>query len=53
MCPCCIGQWVAAAFVGGYIARPPATRATSSMFAALHAVSDLLRQRWVALDKRA
>jgi len=52
VCPYCIGQWVAAAFVGGYVADPKTTRVVASVFAVLGA-SDFLQQAWVALDKRA
>jgi hypothetical protein len=52
VCPYCIGQWVAAGFVGGYVADPKATRTVASVFAVLGA-SDFLQQAWLALDKRA
>jgi Protein of unknown function (DUF1360) len=52
VCPYCVGQWVAAAFVGSYLLRPDATRAAASVFAVLGA-SDFIQQAWVALDKRA
>jgi hypothetical protein len=52
VCPYCLGQWVAAGFVGGYIAAPRATRMSAAVFAVLGA-SDFLQQAWSALDKRA
>ncbi|HEY1518027.1 MAG TPA: DUF1360 domain-containing protein [Solirubrobacteraceae bacterium] len=52
VCPYCVGQWVAAAFVGSYIARPDATRMAATVFAVLGA-SDFLQQAWAAVDERA
>ena len=52
VCPYCVGLWVAAGFVGSYIARPDATRAVAAMFAILGG-SDFLQEAWLALDKRA
>lgn len=52
VCPYCLAQWVAAAFVAGYAADPKTTRMTAGVFAVLSA-SDFLQQAWVAVDKRA
>jgi hypothetical protein len=52
VCPYCIGQWVAAAMIGAYIADPDATRMGASVFALLGA-SDFAQQLWAAVDKRA
>jgi Protein of unknown function (DUF1360) len=52
ICPYCVGQWVAAGFVGGYVADRPATRMVASVFALLGA-SDFLQQAWAAVDERA
>jgi hypothetical protein len=51
ICPYCVGQWVAAAAVGGYIRDPDATRMVAGVFAVLSA-SDFLNQAWVALEER-
>jgi uncharacterized protein DUF1360 len=50
VCPYCVGQWVAAAFVGGYARDPDATRAAAAVFALL-AASDFLQQAWNAVDE--
>jgi hypothetical protein len=50
VCPYCVGQWVAAAFVAGYIRDPDATRMTASVFALL-AASDFLHQAWLAAQE--
>jgi len=52
VCPYCVGQWVAAGFVGGYVVDPNATRMVAAMFALLGA-SDFLHQAWTAVDKQA
>ncbi len=52
VCPYCLGQWVAAAFVGSYVAWPDVTRMAATVFAVL-AASDVMQQAWVALDRRA
>ena len=52
VCPYCVGQWVAAAFVAGYAIDPKVTRMVAAVFAVLGA-SDALQQAWVAVDKRA
>jgi hypothetical protein len=50
VCPYCVGQWVASAFVAGYIRDRDATRMTASVFALL-AASDFLHQAWLAAQK--
>jgi hypothetical protein len=52
VCPYCVSQWVAAAFVAGYAFDSRTTRMTAGVFAVLGA-SDFLQQAWTALDKRA
>ena len=52
VCPYCVGLWVSAGFVGGYIARPEVTRMVAAPFAVLSG-ADLLQQVWVALQERA
>jgi hypothetical protein len=51
VCPYCVGQWVAAAFVAGYIRQPNPTRMVAAVFAVLSA-SDFLSQAWVALEEQ-
>ena len=51
VCPYCVGLWVAAGFVGAYIARPDATRMVAAPFAVLSG-ADLFQQAWVALQER-
>lgn len=50
ICPYCVAQWVAAAFVGGYLHDPAVTRRLASVFALLGA-SDFLQQGYVALQE--
>jgi hypothetical protein len=52
VCPYCLGQWVAATFVGAYAANPRTTRMAAGVFAVLGA-SDFLQQAWTALEERA
>lgn len=52
ICPYCVGQWVAAAFIAGYAIDPKSTRMTAAVFAILGA-SDFLQQAWTGLDERA
>ncbi len=51
VCPYCVGQWVAAAFIGGYIAAPRTTRMLAGVFAVL-GVADFLQQGWVMLEEQ-
>lgn len=51
VCPYCVGQWVAGAFVGGYIRDPDVTRMTAAVFAVL-AAADFLSQAWVVLEEQ-
>ncbi len=51
VCPYCIGQWVAAGFVGGYLHDPTVTRRVASVFALLSA-ADFLQLGYVALEER-
>jgi Protein of unknown function (DUF1360) len=51
VCPYCVGQWVAAAAVGGYVRDPDTTRMVAGVFAVLSA-ADFLNQAWVALEER-
>jgi hypothetical protein len=51
ICPYCVGQWVAAAVVGGYVRDPDATRVVAGVFAVLSA-ADFMNQAWVALEER-
>jgi hypothetical protein len=51
VCPYCMGQWVAAGFLAGYIRDPDATRMTASVFALLTA-SDFLHQAWLAAQEK-
>jgi Protein of unknown function (DUF1360) len=51
VCPYCVGQWVAAAFIGGYIAAPRTTRMLAGVFAVLGA-ADFLQQGWVMLEEQ-
>jgi hypothetical protein len=52
VCPYCVGLWVAAGFVGSYVAKPEETRMVAATFAVLGG-SDFIQQVWVALDERA
>jgi hypothetical protein len=52
VCPYCVGLWVSAAFVGGYIARPDVTRMVAAPFAVLSG-ADFLQQAWVVLQEQA
>lgn len=52
VCPYCVGLWVSAGFLGGYIARPDVTRMVAAPFAVLSG-ADFLQQAWVALQDRA
>jgi Protein of unknown function (DUF1360) len=52
VCPYCVGQWIAAALVAGYIRDQRSTRLVASVFAIL-AASDVFSQGWVALQERA
>jgi len=51
VCPYCIGQWVAAGFVGGYLHDPAVTRRVASVFALLSA-ADFLQLGYVALEEK-
>src|SRR3954469_19661875 len=51
VCPYCVGQWGAGAFVAVYSRDPDATRMTASFFALL-AASDSLHQAWMASQER-
>ena len=51
ICPYCLGQWVAAAFVGGYLHDPVVARRVASVFA-LVGVADFLHLGYVALEER-
>ena len=51
VCPHCLAQWVAAAFVYGLALQPRATRLVASMFA-VKAVSDALQLAYRAGEKR-
>jgi len=42
VCPECLGQWVAAAFVGGFVASPRTARAVAAAFA-VYAAADALQ----------
>lgn len=42
VCPDCIGQWVAAGFLGGLVAAPRPTRAVAAMFT-IYAAADALQ----------
>ncbi len=46
-CPYCLDQWIAAAFIGGFVLAPRPTRTVASMFAVVTG-SDYLQQlhRW-------
>jgi hypothetical protein len=52
VCPYCVGQWVAGAFVAGYAHDRDATRAAASVFALL-AASDFLHQAWTAAQEHS
>ncbi len=51
VCPYCVGHWVAAAFIGGYIAAPRAARMLAGVFAVL-GVADFLQQGWAMLEEQ-
>ena len=51
VCPYCLGQWVAAALVGGYLHNPVGTRRLASVFA-LHSAADFLHLGYVALEEK-
>jgi hypothetical protein len=51
-CPYCIGQWVATAFVAGYLWQPRLVRTAASLLAVVTG-ADYLQQAWVAVDKAA
>ncbi len=52
VCPYCLGQWVATAFLATYIREPRLARTVAATFAIV-AGSDMLQEAWVAVDKRA
>jgi hypothetical protein len=45
----CLGQWVAAGFVGGLIGAPRVTRAVAAIFA-VHAAADSLQLAYAKLE---
>lgn len=51
VCPYCLGQWVATAFVGGLIVAPRVTRFVASILAVV-AGSDFLQVAYKAAEKR-
>jgi len=51
ICPYCLGQWVAAAFLGGYLHDPVATRRVASLFALVGA-ADFVNLGYVALEEK-
>ena len=51
VCPYCLGQWVAAAFLGGYLHDPVVTRRVASLFAIVGA-ADFVNLGYVALEEK-
>ena len=51
VCPACVGQWVAGAFMAGYVLSPRITRWAAAVFA-VHACSDALQLAYRAAEDR-
>jgi hypothetical protein len=51
VCPYCLGQWVAAAFMAGYVAAPRTTRLLASMWTA-EAIADAAQLAYSAAEER-
>jgi hypothetical protein len=51
VCPYCLGQWVAAGFLGGYLHDPVVTRRVASLFALVGA-ADFVNLGYVALEEK-
>lgn len=51
VCPYCVAQWVAAAFVAGLVAAPRLTRLLALVFT-VHAISDFLQVAYKAAEDR-
>jgi hypothetical protein len=52
VCPYCVGQWVASAFVAGLVGAPRMTRLIAVMFTA-HAIADFLQLGYRAAERKA
>jgi hypothetical protein len=52
VCPYCIAQWVAAAFMVGHVFAPRVTRLLTAMWSA-HAAADAVQLAYSAAEKRA
>jgi uncharacterized protein DUF1360 len=52
ICPYCIAQWIAGAFIVGHVAAPRLTRLLTSMWTA-HALADAVQVAYSAAEKRA
>lgn len=51
LCPHCLSQWIATAFVGGLVTAPETTRLVASIYVTMSA-SDALSKGWRAIDAR-
>jgi hypothetical protein len=52
LCPYCLSQWVAAAFLVGLVTRPEVTRLVAGVYTA-QTVSDFLQLAYAAAEERA
>jgi hypothetical protein len=52
VCPYCLAQWVSAAFVGGLVLAPRATRLVAAVYTA-ETVADFLQLAYYAAEERA
>jgi hypothetical protein len=51
VCPDCVGQWVAAGFLGGLVAAPRTTRAVAAMYTVYAAADGLQMLHAAAMEK--
>jgi uncharacterized protein DUF1360 len=52
LCPYCLGNWVAAGFVGGFLFAPRTTRVVAGMYTAL-TISDFLQMAHKAVEQES